>query len=103
MEEQADDMDDEWEVHHELLPDQDNFDSIAGEGGTAELEASTSRLLQMNRMRSLLWPSRPTPTQRTQFATAAQSRPDVTLQESTARVVTAPTTSAQGGYLDYGK
>ena len=29
-------MDDEWEVYHQLLQDQDNFDPTAGEDGTAE-------------------------------------------------------------------
>ena len=32
MEEQVDNMDDEWEVYHELLQDQDNFGPTAGEG-----------------------------------------------------------------------
>ena len=36
MEEQTEDMDDEWEVYHQLLQDQDNFDPAAGEDGTAE-------------------------------------------------------------------
>ena len=31
MEEQAADMDDAWEVYHDLLQDQDNLDSAAGE------------------------------------------------------------------------
>ena len=32
MEEQAAEMNDEWEVHHDLLQNQDNFDPAAGEG-----------------------------------------------------------------------
>ena len=43
MQEQTEDMDDEWEVHHDILQDQDNFNSAAGEGGSAE-PASTSRV-----------------------------------------------------------
>ena len=36
MQEQTGDMDDEWLVHHDILQDQDNFDSIAGEDGSAD-------------------------------------------------------------------
>jgi hypothetical protein len=36
MEEQTEDMDDEWEVYHQLLRDQDNFDPATGEDGTVE-------------------------------------------------------------------
>ena len=35
MGEQAEDMDDEWGVYHQLLQDQDNFDPATGEDGTA--------------------------------------------------------------------
>ena len=37
MQEQAEDMDLEWEVYHQLLQSQDNFDSAAGEETVKDL------------------------------------------------------------------
>ena len=36
MEEQTEDMDEEWEMYHQPLQHQDNFDPATGESGTAE-------------------------------------------------------------------